>query len=204
MALTFRDRLLKRVLDIFLSIIGLLCLAGIIVIAFIVSTIDTRKNGFFTQVRVGKDGKLFRTIKIRTMRDDPDCDTSVTRKGDPRVTRLGAVLRRTKIDELPQLINILLGTMSFVGPRPDVPGYADRLVGEDRLILTVRPGITGPATLKFRNEEELLASQADPEAYNADVLYPEKVRLNKEYVNNYTFFKDIEYLLRTLFNLQCW
>ncbi len=171
----------------------------LILIAFILATIDTRKNGFFIQERVGKDGKLFRVIKIRTMRDMPHIDTSVTKEDDPRITYLGRFWRKTKIDELPQLINVLLGQMSFVGPRPDVPGFADQLTGEDRIILTVRPGITGPATLKFRDEEKLLAQQKDPEKYNREVIWPEKVRLNREYVENYSFWQDLKCIWQTIF-----
>ena len=105
-----------------------------------------------------------------------------------------------KIDELPQLFNVLIGQMSFVGPRPDVPGFADQLKGNDRIILTVRPGITGPATLKYRNEEELLASVTDPEEYNAEVVFPDKVRLNREYVENWSFARDIRYIWATIWN----
>jgi len=192
------DRLIKRVFDIAVSLVILTLSWWIIIIAFILSTLDTRKCGFFTQLRVGKDGKLFHVIKIRTMRDMPHIKTTVTSENDPRITRLGRFFRKTKIDELPQLINVLFGQMSLVGPRPDVPGYADQLTGDDRIILTVRPGITGPATLKFRNEEALLAAQEDPETYNREVIWPEKVRLNREYVENYSFWKDLKYLWKTL------
>jgi lipopolysaccharide/colanic/teichoic acid biosynthesis glycosyltransferase len=122
----------------------------------------------------------------------------LTTSDDMRITRLGRFFRTTKIDELPQLINVFLGYMSFVGPRPDVPGFADSLQGEDRLILTIRPGITGPATLKFRSEEALLASASDPEQYNREVIFPEKVRLNREYIEQYSFWLDIKYILQTL------
>jgi lipopolysaccharide/colanic/teichoic acid biosynthesis glycosyltransferase len=108
------------------------------------------------------------------------------------------MMRRAKIDELPQLYNVLLGQMSFVGPRPDVPGFADKLAGEDRVILTMRPGITGPATLKYRNEEEILASVDDPETYNRDVIFPDKVRLNRQYVQNWSFSQDIWFIWRTV------
>lgn len=193
------NRVVKRFFDFVVALIGLLLLWWLILIVYILATIDTRKSGFFIQERVGKDGKLFKVIKIRTMRDVPDVNTTVTRENDPRITRLGRFWRKTKIDELPQLINVLLGQMSFVGPRPDVPGFADQLTGPDRIILTVRPGITGPATLRFRNEEQLLAQQDDPEAYNRKVIWPEKVRLNREYVENYSFRQDIKYILQTLF-----
>lgn len=106
-------------------------------------------------------------------------------------------MRRLKLDELPQLLNVLIGDISFVGPRPDVPGYADTLSGEDRVVLSVRPGLTGPATLKYRDEEKLLASVAEPERYNREVIYPDKVAINKDYVRNYSFLKDLRYILRT-------
>lgn len=133
------------------------------------------------------------------MRSDSFFQTTVTTDTDPRITRLGRFFRKTKLDELPQLIHVLLGQMSFVGPRPDVPGFADNLSGDDRIILSVRPGITGPATLKYRNEESILAGQDDPERYNDEVIFPDKVRLNKEYVENYSFRKDIKYIWQTIF-----
>lgn len=133
------------------------------------------------------------------MRNVPSINTTVTALNDPRITPLGHFLRKTKIDELPQLINVFLGHMSFVGPRPDVAGFADKLTGEDRIILWVRPGITGPATLKYRKEEEFLAGQDDPERYNDEVIFPDKVRLNREYVANYSFWKDIKYIYQTIF-----
>jgi len=191
-------RFFKRFFDILASFLGLFFFWWLLLIAFILATIDTRKNGFFTQKRVGKNGKLFQVIKIRTMRDLPNFDTVVTRKNDPRITSLGRFWRKTKIDELPQLINVLLGQMSFVGPRPDVPGFVDQLNGKDRIILTIRPGITGPATLKFRDEEALLAQQADPEQYNREIIWPEKVRLNREYIENYSFWQDMKYIWQTI------
>jgi lipopolysaccharide/colanic/teichoic acid biosynthesis glycosyltransferase len=133
------------------------------------------------------------------MRRDDGAGTCVTTAADPRVTRVGRILRRTKIDELPQLFNVLAGHMSFVGPRPDVPGFADRVQGPDRIILSVRPGITGPATLRFRDEEALLAAQEDPERFNREVLFPEKVRLNRAYVENYRLVDDVACLVRTVF-----
>ena len=142
---------------------------------------------------------MFRVINIRTMRVGTGLDTTVTTGHDPRITPLGRFFRRAKIDELPQLINVLLGQMSFVGPRPDVPGYADALEGEDRVILTVRPGITGPATLKYRDEETLLAGVDDPERYNRDVIFPDKVRINREYVQQWSLRKDLGYIWRTVF-----
>jgi lipopolysaccharide/colanic/teichoic acid biosynthesis glycosyltransferase len=189
---------LKRGFDIVFSAIGLVLTFWIILLAYVVATFDTGKSGFFRQKRVGLHGKLFEVIKIRTMREMSSVHTNVTIDTDPRITPLGRFFRKTKIDELPQLINILLGQMSFVGPRPDVPGFADEVRGADRVILSVRPGITGPATLKYRNEEKFLAKQADPEQFNRDVIFPDKVRINKEYIENYSFFKDLVYIYKTL------
>jgi lipopolysaccharide/colanic/teichoic acid biosynthesis glycosyltransferase len=201
--LSQRQIIIKRLFDIIFSLTGLVLLGWIILVAFILATIDTRKNGFFTQERIGKNGKIFKVIKIRTMRELPGFDTTVTTQRDPRITRLGAVLRKIKIDELPQLINVLLGQMSFVGPRPDVPGYADKLPEEDRrVILSVRPGITGPATLKYRAEEEILATVDDPETYNREVIFPDKVRINREYVENYSFINDLRYIWATIMGIK--
>lgn len=189
---------LKRSFDIVGATFSLMLTWWLILLAYVLATLDTGEDGFFRQTRVGKDGRHFQVFKIRTMRSDVSRQTTVTRANDPRITRLGRFWRSTKIDELPQLINVLAGQMSLVGPRPDVPGYADQLKGKDRIILSVRPGITGPATLQFRDEETLLARQADPETYNREVLYPEKVRLNRQYIENYSFFLDLVYLWRTV------
>lgn len=196
--LSWQQRVVKRTFDLFLALLGLSVTGWLILLAAAISALDTGENGFFTQQRVGRNGKLFTVIKLRTMRIDPAISTTVTQRSDPRITRFGAFLRKTKIDELPQLVNVLVGDMSFVGPRPDVPGYADRLRGDDCIILSVRPGITGPATLHFRYEEDILAAQPDPEAYNSHVIYPEKVRLNRLYVQDYSFSKDIVYLIQTI------
>ena len=132
------------------------------------------------------------------MRPSRVLDTTVTRSGDPRITPLGRLLRKAKIDELPQLWNVLWGDMSFVGPRPDVPGFADSLVGEERQLLSIRPGITGPATLKYRNEEELLAAAEDPEVYNREVIWPDKVSINLEYIRDWRLSKDLQYIWKTV------
>ena len=161
----------------------------------ILASIDTRANGFFVQNRVGRNGRLFSFIKLRTMRHDPSFQTTITTDTDPRITRLGRFFRKTKLYELPQLINVLLEQVSFVSLRPDVPGFADQLEGEDRVILTMRPGITGPATLKYRNEEEILAQQLDPERYNDVVIFPDKIKINEEYIDKYSFMGDIRYIL---------
>jgi lipopolysaccharide/colanic/teichoic acid biosynthesis glycosyltransferase len=187
----------KRAFDLFFAVFGLVCLWWLILLAWLAASCDTRSNGFFVQKRVGRNGKIFKVVKIKTMRPVASFDTTVTRSGDPRITPLGVFFRRTKIDELPQLWNVLLGHMSFVGPRPDVPGFADTLQGEERTMLSIRPGITGPATLKYRNEEELLAAQDDPEAYNLDVIWPDKVQINLEYIRSWSLKKDLKYIFKT-------
>ncbi|MGA7616385.1 MAG: sugar transferase [Thermoanaerobaculia bacterium] len=198
-ALSFRDRMLKRSFDLVVAAGGLLVTWPIILVAALAATIDTGMNGFFTQTRVGRHGRRFKVVKIRTMRSSSGYQTNVTSDLDPRITRLGRLFRKAKIDELPQLWNVLRGEMSFVGPRPDVPGFADALEGDDRIILELRPGITGPATLRFRDEERLLAQQPDPERFNREVVWVEKVRLNREYIENYRFSRDIRYVIETLF-----
>jgi len=198
--LSASQELQKRVFDIFFSSLGLLVFWWLVLAAWLAASFDTRSNGFFIQKRVGRNGKIFRVIKIKTMRPVLGIDTTVTRLGDPRITLLGAFFRRTKIDELPQLWNILLGDMSFVGPRPDVPGFADRLRGEDRAMLSLRPGITGPATLKYRNEEEILSYQDDPESYNLHVIWPDKVVINLAYIRSWSLRRDIRYIIETVFH----
>lgn len=188
----------KRIFDLVLAIIGLMLTWWLILLAWITVSVDIRGNGFFIQKRVGKDGKIFTVVKIKTMRPSREIATTVTRTGDPRITPLGQLFRRTKIDELPQLWNVLLGEMSFVGPRPDVPGFADKLEGEDRLLLSIRPGITGPATLKYRNEEDLLAGSDEPETYNREVLWPDKVSINLQYIRDWHLLGDVRYIWQTL------
>lgn len=194
--LSLFKRYLKRSLDIAGALIGLLLTGWLILLAYVLASIDTRQNGFFLQARIGKDSKPFRIVKIRTMRDDPTMKTTVTRANDHRITRLGRFFRRTKIDELPQFLNVLWGDMSLVGPRPDVRGYANRLAGPDRVILSVRPGLVGPGTLKYVREEEELEKNVDPDRYNREVIFPEKVRLNRQYVENYSLWNDLKYLYR--------
>jgi lipopolysaccharide/colanic/teichoic acid biosynthesis glycosyltransferase len=188
----------KRAFDLVAATLGLALVGWVILLADIAARIDTGQSGLFRQARVGRHGRPFNLLKIRTMRPVAGIDTSVTVAGDARITPIGRLLRRLKIDELPQLWNVLVGQMSLVGPRPDVPGFADRLEGEDRIILEVRPGITGPASLDYRNEEALLAAQSDPEAYNRDVIWPDKVRINRQYVENWSFFADLRYIWRTI------
>ena len=195
--MTRTQRALKRTFDVVFSALVLLTLGWLIALVWVLATIDTHRGGFFLQKRVGMNGRAFRVIKIRTMRELSGVTSTVTAKGDPRVTRLGRWLRWYKIDELPQFINVLVGHMSVVGPRPDVPGFADRLTGEDRLILTVRPGITGPATLVIFDEEDLLAVCRDAEEYNRRYLFPAKVQLNVNYVRDYRFRRDFVYVAAT-------
>lgn len=194
------QRFLKRSFDLVVSAIGLAATWWIILLAFAVASIETRSNGFFVQMRVGRGGRLFPVIKIKTMRPIANLTTTVTTADDPRITRSGAFFRKTKIDELPQLINVLLGQMSLVGPRPDVSGYMDRLSGEDAEILALRPGITGPATLKYKDEETILAAQPDPKRYNDEIIWPDKVRINRRYIREWSFMGDIGYIWRTIFS----
>ena len=197
--LTSGQAVIKRIFDVLLSSIGLSLSWWLILVAFVAASVDTHGNGFFIQERIGREGRSFRVVKIKTMRSSMGLATTVTCSGDPRITTLGRFFRKTKIDELPQLWNVLLGQMSFVGPRPDVPGYADRLTGEARAVLSVRPGITGPATLKYRDEEEILSAQPDPEAYNREVIYPDKVQINLEYIRRWSLSGDIRYIWETVF-----
>jgi len=185
----------KAVFDFILALILLPILAPIILMLILISSIDTGEAGLFVQKRVGKNGKIFNIYKIRTMRGK----TEPLLPDSNRITHLGEILRKTKLDEIPQIFNILSGQMSFVGPRPDVAGYADKLQGDDRIILTVKPGITGPAQLVFKNEEKILAKQENPLQYNDEILWPEKVRINKEYILNQNFFSDLKIIFRTFF-----
>lgn len=198
LTLSAKQKTTKRHFDFFLALFGLSVTWWLILLAWLAASIDTRSNGFFVQKRVGQGGKLFNVIKIKTMQPITNMDTTVTCRGDPRITLLGAFFRQTKIDELPQLWNVLIGEMSFVGPRPDVPGYADQLQGDDQIILSLRPGITSPATLYYRNEEELLAQQSDPEKYNREIIFPHKVQINKQYIAEYSLSKDIMYIIQTI------
>jgi len=188
----------KRSFDIFFSSLGILCFSPIIFVAWFIASIETRSNGFFCQKRVGMNGALFKLYKIKTMKTMPNIDSKITTLNDPRITSFGYYFRRYKIDELPQLFNVLIGEMSFVGPRPDVPGFADKLSGREKKILSIRPGITGPASLKYRNEETILMNQKNPEKYNREVLWPDKVKINLDYIDNWTLKKDLIYIFKTL------
>lgn len=188
----------KWIFDRTMAFIGLLLLSPILVFVAVLIRIKMPDGPvLFRQKRVGQYGKQFTLVKFRTMTLNHG-GSSVSVAGERRITPLGQLLRKYKLDELPELWNVLRGDMSLVGPRPDVPGYADCLKGEYAAILTLKPGITGPATLKYRNEEELLARHPDPQAYNDQVIYPDKVRINLEYLRERTFWGDIKIILQTL------
>lgn len=204
--------ILKWIFDRIVSFIGLLFLWPVLVVVTILVKVKMPGGpAFFVQNRVGKGGKLFKCHKFRTMTVKHNGST-VSVAGDNRITPLGAKLRHYKLDELPGLWDVLIGNMSFVGPRPDVPGYADKLTGRDRDVLNLRPGITGPATLKYRLEDEMISeyvAQKQKEGdsrsmqeiaveYNDSVIYPDKVRLNRYYYNHYSFIKDIQMIFCTV------
>jgi lipopolysaccharide/colanic/teichoic acid biosynthesis glycosyltransferase len=192
------NNIFKRSFDIIFSLLGLIFFTPIILLSFFIAAFETLSNGFFIQQRVGLNGQMFNVIKIKTMKLSDDSNSTISFSNDPRITKSGFFFRKTKIDELPQLWNVLIGHMSFVGPRPDVPGYADRLKGKDRIILSVRPGITGPAQLVYKNEEEVLAKQDDVIKYNNEVIWPDKVAINIRYIENYSLLRDFYYIWKTI------
>lgn len=204
--------IIKYIFDRVVALIGLLFLWPVLlIVALLVKVKMPDGPAFFVQKRVGKGGKLFTCHKFRTMTVKHNGST-VSVAGDSRITPLGAKLRHWKLDELPGLWDVLIGNMSFVGPRPDVPGYADKLQGDDRDVLKLRPGITGPATLKYRLEDEMISeyvAQKQKEGdsrsmqeiaveYNDNVIYPDKVRINCYYYRHYSFVKDIQMILCTV------
>jgi lipopolysaccharide/colanic/teichoic acid biosynthesis glycosyltransferase len=193
--LTGNQQIVKRIFDISISIVILPFVIIPLVLLFVFATLDTGKNGLFVQKRIGRLGLPFNLYKIRSLKGEDHTDAVAIKQNE---TKFGSWLRRSKLDELPQFFNVLRGDMSLVGPRPDVAGYADLLKGEDRIILVVRPGITGPATLKYKDEDKLLLQQSDPKAYNDSVLWPDKVAINKDYVKNWSLQKDIGYLLASV------
>lgn len=192
---------MKRAFDLLFAVLGIILLFPILIIISFIIKLTSKGPVFFIQERVGKQGKSFKMIKFRSMSALQHSHSTISVKGDIRITKIGVVLRRYKLDELPELWNVLIGEMSFVGPRPDVPGYADKLKGEDRNILKIRPGITGPASLKFANEEEFLSKKDDPEKFNDEIIYPEKVRLNLEYYYNNNLWTDIKIIFATIFRI---
>lgn len=210
------ERIIKFSFDRLMALIGLVVLAlPLAVIAIAVRLSLKKGTALYSQTRVGKDGKLFKIHKFRTMVDESGDGKgwSIAYPNRDRVTPMGAWLRRHKLDELPELWDVLIGNMSLVGPRPDVPGYADQLQGDDRVVLKMRPGITGPATLKYRNEEQLIGdyvkqalAEGDTRSeleiaqwYNDEVIYPDKVRINVDYYHHFSFYNDIKILFQTFF-----
>lgn len=206
------NRIIKYLFDRLMALIGLVLLSlPLAVIALLVKIAMPDGPVIYKQDRVGKDGRLFKIHKFRTMSNEEERG-NIAYPNRARITPLGAKLRRHKIDELPELWDVLVGNMSFVGPRPDVPGYADKLQGDDRVVLKMRPGITGPATLKYRDEEHLIESyvkhakangdtRSEDEIaqwYNDEVIYPDKVRINVEYYRHYSFINDIKIIFRTI------
>jgi lipopolysaccharide/colanic/teichoic acid biosynthesis glycosyltransferase len=186
----------KIILDYFLAFLCLILFFFPMLFLFIVATFDTGMVGIFTQKRVGKNGKSFNLIKFRTMKGEYNSSVTTHKM---QITKLGKLLRKYKLDEIPQIVNILNGDMSWVGPRPDVFGYADKLEGEDKIILSVKPGITGPAQLKYRNEEEILSKVKDPQLYNDTIIWKDKIKINKDYVKNWSLSNDLNYLFKTVF-----
>lgn len=190
--------MLKYIFDRVMALVGLCLLWPVLFVVWVLIHIKMPGGpAIFKQKRVGKNGRLFTMYKFRSMTVSHG-GSYVSVAGENRITPLGAKLRKYKLDELPELWNVLIGDMSFVGPRPDVPGYADMLEGNDRLILNLRPGITGPASLKYRNEEEMLAQVDDPQRYNDEVIYPDKVRINLDYYYHHSLLGDIKLIIQTI------
>ena len=190
--------MIKRLFDIIFSLVGIVFLLPIFIVVSFIKKIDSSGPIFFLQKRVGLNGDIFKIIKFRTMRVNHNNSLTITLENDVRITRIGKILRKYKIDEIPELINVLVGDMSFVGPRPDVPGYADLLKGNNRNILKLRPGITSRASIKYAKEEQLLLDQQDPIAYNNDVIFPDKVKMNLNYYENNNIWIDIKIIFATL------
>lgn len=194
--------MIKTLFDKIASFCGLLVLWPVLLIVAILIKVKMPGGpAIFKQKRVGQHGKLFTMYKFRSM-TVAHSGSSISVRGESRITPLGAILRKYKFDELPELWNVLIGDMSLVGPRPDVPGYADQLKGKDRDMLKLKPGITGPASLKYVNEEELLAQQEDPIRYNDEVIFPDKVRINLDYLQNQSLILDIKIILCTVLGKQ--
>ena len=191
--------MIKRLFDIILSFVGIIILIPVFIIVSILIKIDSSGPVFFLQERVGLNGKLFKIIKFRSMKINHNNSLTVTIENDKRITRIGKKIRKYKIDEIPELLNVFFGDMSLVGPRPDVPGYADLLEGENRNILKLRPGITSRASIKYANEEMILLNEDDPIAYNNNIIFPDKVKMNLNYYYNNNIWIDIKIIFATLF-----
>ena len=196
--MTLFDFFIKRTFDIVLSGFLILLLAPLIFVCWFIASVDTGSNGLFKQKRIGRFGNSFYIFKIKTMYDTNASRSSITSLNKNLISRSGLFFRKSKLDELPQLFNIFFGHMSFVGPRPDVPGYADLLIGTQRDILLIRPGITSLPSIKYRNEEHILSLQSDPVEYNDTIIWPDKVRMNLDYINNYKFTDDLLIIFKTV------
>ena len=190
----------KRTFDILLSVFAIFLLFPFFLLVSLLIVIDSGFPIFFLQKRIGRDAKEFNIIKFRTMKTNNE-NITITVSDDSRITRIGKYLRKTKIDEFPEILNVLFGQMSFVGPRPDVKGYADKLKGANRKILALRPGITGPASLKYYNEEYILSQKSNPKKYNDEVIFPDKVKINMHYFHNRSFFLDLKIIFATIFRI---
>lgn len=189
---------MKRLLDIIASGLGLIVLSPIFLVLAIWIKLDSKGPVFYRQVRVGRNNKDFRIFKFRSMRVGSDKGSLITIGGrDPRITRSGYFIRKSKLDELPQLINVFVGDMSLVGPRPEVRHYVDYWTAEQMHVLDVRPGITDPASIKFCNESELMAQAEDPEKYYIEVIMQEKIKIYLEYVENHSFLGDLGLIFKT-------
>ncbi|MDX9789388.1 MAG: sugar transferase [Candidatus Kapabacteria bacterium] len=178
---------MKRLFDLFFSVLLIIVWSPILMISYFVASLDTQSNGIFTQQRVGQYGKLFTIYKLKTIHPKTE-----------KISPAGKFFRKSKIDELPQLFNVLIGDMSFVGFRPDIEGYYDKLEGENRKILELKPGITSEASIKYADEETLLASKENPLEYNDTVIFPEKIKMNLDYYYNRNLIKDIKIIIRTV------
>ena len=180
--------MLKRIFDIVFSIIALIIFGIFILVFYILSTIDNRSNGLFVQERIGQFGKIFRIFKIKSIKNNTT-----------EISNFGKFLRKTKIDELPQLWNVFIGNMSIVGPRPDIAGYYDKLAGENQKILDLKPGLTSLASIKYANEDEMLSNQENPQQYNDEVIFPDKVKMNLEYYYKQSILLDLQIIFKTIF-----
>ncbi len=193
---------MKRLFDIFLSFIGLLLLSPILLLIAILVKLSSKGTVFFTQIRIGKNFKPFKLYKFRSMIiSDPKAGLPITSADDPRITKIGKILRKTKLDEIPQLLNVLIGDMSFVGPRPEVEKYISLFKNEYRIILSIKPGITDYAAIEFSNEEQILKKYSNPEEGYIKEILPKKIELYKKYLNDYSFKGDIKIIFATIYKI---
>lgn len=193
------EEFIRRAVDAATAIMALTVASPVLLVMMIAIKLDSPGPVIFRQTRVGRYGEPFQILKLRTMRQDAESQGGqLTVGADPRVTRVGYFLRKWKLDEIPQLVNVVRGEMALVGPRPEVPRYVDMYTDEQRRVLAVRPGITDPASIKFRNESELMAGQSDPESYYREVLMPSKLSINLAYLEDRSLLSDIRVLLETV------